>query len=193
MEEIVTVDGRQFKLTVDRPLTAQEKAQVLTEIRKQTGCGTCGTRSLDPNWGYGGIRALGACTKTSIKGGDNVTLTANPNNGTAPYTVRFFKQLAGAPTTVTTDIAVAADGGTATYTYSATDLDITTAGPGTSATIANFDGSGLDLPEKTAGNVRFVVHTSDSCPTASGGAKHCIESCEITIVCPTPTCSFVVT
>ena len=67
MEEIVTVDGRQFKLSVDRPLTATEKAQVLTEIRKQTGCGTCGpARTMTA--GFADIQSMLTCfggTKSS--------------------------------------------------------------------------------------------------------------------------------
>lgn len=33
MEEIVTVDGRRFKLTTDRPLTASEKERAIADIR----------------------------------------------------------------------------------------------------------------------------------------------------------------
>lgn len=56
MEEIITVDGRQFKLSADRPLTVQEKAQTIAEIRKQTGCGTCGPKvsKMGNDWQYGG-------------------------------------------------------------------------------------------------------------------------------------------
>ncbi len=56
MEEIITLDGKQFKLTTDRPLTAEQKEQVIAEIRKQTGCGTCGPKvsKMGNDWQYGG-------------------------------------------------------------------------------------------------------------------------------------------
>jgi len=37
MEEVITLDGRQFRLTTDRPLTILEKEQAIADIKKQTG------------------------------------------------------------------------------------------------------------------------------------------------------------
>src|SRR3990167_10095345 len=99
MEEIITLDGRQFKLTVDRPLNATERAQVLSEIRKQTGCGTCGPRvaNMGNDWQYGGIYGLtvpqtpstGSCVTGTKKSTDPVTLSVQPTGGVGPYTAWF--------------------------------------------------------------------------------------------------------
>lgn len=39
MEEIIDIDGRQFKLMTDYPLTMEQKAQAIAEIRRQPECG----------------------------------------------------------------------------------------------------------------------------------------------------------
>jgi len=36
MEEVITLDGRQFRLTTNRPLTILEKEQAIADIKKQT-------------------------------------------------------------------------------------------------------------------------------------------------------------
>lgn len=46
MEEIVTIDGKQYKLMYDRSLTVEQKTQAITDIRKQTGCG-CGNKAVN--------------------------------------------------------------------------------------------------------------------------------------------------
>lgn len=46
MEELVTIDGTQFKLMTDQPLTAEQKTQTVEEIRKSTGCG-CGNKTVN--------------------------------------------------------------------------------------------------------------------------------------------------
>ena len=201
MEEIITLDGRQFKLTVDRPLTATEKAQVLADIRKQTGCTSgCGQRTMGSDWQYGGqISSLAVtCTRTTVTSapGNPVSLSASPNLGTAPYTVRFLGQfsatpalLTGAGLTGTAQQTVATDGGTTTaVTYQVSDAEIVTAGP-SQPSVANVDGSGISIPAKAANTIRFLNHTADSCPTV---ALHCLEWCDLAIVCPTPTCNFTV-
>lgn len=50
MIEIVTVDGKQFELATEYPLTEQQKQQTISDIRKQTGCSSCNkTQSLGGN------------------------------------------------------------------------------------------------------------------------------------------------
>lgn len=196
MEEIITVDGRQFKLLTDRPLTVQEKTHTIAEIRKQTGCGTCGGQKI-VRTASGNIQTMVAtCTKTTINGGETTNLSAAPNNGTAPYTVKFLAQFGGAPAQLTGGgltgsslQTVLVDGGiTTAVTYTVSDAEIV-ASVGGALAATNVDGSGIDLAASAANTVRFIVHTSDSCPT---GALHCLESCTLAIVCTTPTCNFIV-
>lgn len=44
MEEIITVDGMQYVLTYDTPLTAEQRTQTISNIREQSGCG-CGNKA----------------------------------------------------------------------------------------------------------------------------------------------------
>lgn len=206
MEEIVTVDGRQFKLTVDRPLSALEKSQVIADIRKQSGCGTCGRPGVRTMEGRAGIATLQVCTKATISSeiGNVATLLACPNDGTAPYTVTFLGQFGAAPVVLAAGVApygltganpqvVATDGActAAGVTYQVTDAQIVASagGPPVVAAVPGVNGSGIGVPAGAVNTVRFLVHTADSCPT---GALHCVEYCDLTIVCPTPTCNFTV-
>lgn len=43
MKETIIVDGKQFILTTDLPLTVKQKEQAIVEIRRQSGCG-CGNK-----------------------------------------------------------------------------------------------------------------------------------------------------
>jgi hypothetical protein len=212
MEEIITVDGRQFKLSTDRPLTAEQKTQTIAEIRKQTGCGTCGkpaTAGRTPNirnmGNRAGIATLQDCQKATVSGNppdDIVTLAASPDEGTAPYNVRFLIQVgglnAGAPRLLSLgdgalsgddEQTVDVDGGTTTaVTYTVNDTEIVGSGTAPPA-VADVDTSGIPVPLGSANSMRFIVHTTDSCPTAN---QHCIEYCDLTVECPTPSCNFVV-
>lgn len=49
MEEIITVDGMQYRLISNSPLTVQQRSQTISDIRRQSGCG-CGkqTASIMP-------------------------------------------------------------------------------------------------------------------------------------------------
>lgn len=200
MEEIITVDGKQFKLSTDRPLTALERAQTIDQIRKQTGCGTCGTknmRSMDQNWGYGGIKSMAACSTIVYADRDPVTLTANPDTGTAPYTVRFWRRSTTAYTNVGTATA-AVDGDTVSTSFSMSDVLIAGAlGDGAAMvpdSVNTSTGAVIDSVTTAAtiaaGTIRLAVTTIDSCPT---GAKTCVEWCDISLACPAPVCNFVVT
>lgn len=203
MEEIIALDGKQFKLTVDRPLTATEKAQVLADIRKQTGCGTCGTRTAQPVRNMGGRIASmvppATCTKTTISSapGDLATLSATPNNGTANYTVTFLGQFGGAPVVLAgagltgfNPQAGLVDGQTTTLvTYQVSDAEIVASAGGPPAAL-NVNGSGIGVPAGAVNTVRFIVHTIDQCPT---GALSCLDYCDLAIICPTPICNFIVT
>ena len=201
MEELVTIDGRQFKLTSDRPLTASEKAQAIADIRKQAGCGTCGKPAT--MGGRAGIATLQTCTKTTASStiGDLVNLAATPADGTAPYIVTFLGQFGAAPVVLAAGVAPYGLTGanpqtglldnqtTTAVTYQISDAEIVASAGGPPA-VANVNGSGIGVPVGAANTVRFLVHTSDACPT---GSLHCVEYCDLGIVCVAPTCNFVVT
>ena len=129
MEEIVTVDGKQFKLTTDRPLTALERQQTISQIRQQTGCSSCHQpRGL--SLGYGGIQSLGACAASNKSSGDTVTLTASPYGGVRPYTVNFYRKIvSGAYQLLGTTALTAGDPETtaASTSFILTDDDVATA------------------------------------------------------------------
>mgnify|MGYP003393798175 CR=1 FL=1 len=211
MEEIITLDGRQFKLTVDRPLTATEKAQVLTEIRKQTGCSTCGPRvaNMGNDWQYGGIHSLIFDSDvtgdgTGPKGsGSTVTLKANPLSGVGPYDVRFWRSNTGA-SPITTDITNASymgstEGVTVTATYVITDIDVAAAVGNTLAQVPSAVNTttgvitlGGATTALTAGSIRFYSSIVDSCKGALGPGV-CAQYADVTLTCVAPTCNFVVT
>jgi hypothetical protein len=222
MEEIITVDGKQFKLSTDRPLTALERAQTIAQIRQQTGCGTCGgkaaqLRSMDSGLGYGEIKSMGPCA-AGLKGSgpldDPVSLVAAPDGGVGPYTVKFYIKRnteayvlmatgAGTPAlgTVTgTNTQTVNEGSSTTaFSYKLIDTDIVAATgdaaagePATGTTGAVTDPADTTAP-LSAGQIRFATTTVDSCVVAAGGPKYCIEWCDVTITCVAPTCNFTVT
>lgn len=133
MEEIITLDGRQFKLTTDRPLTAYEKAQAIDDIASQTGCSTCGQSSGQSSLSNGRIESLApTCNATAKVVGQTVMLTAQPHGGVAPYTIKFYKGATQIGTTVTGIaenvattpqyyILTAGDAGTQTFSTTTTD------------------------------------------------------------------------
>ncbi len=206
MEEIVTVDGRQFKLSVDRPLNATERAQVLTEIRKQTGCSTCHQpRTLST----GGVYSLpfdsdvtGTTTATVKNSGSTVTLTAGPSGGTRPYTVRFWRSNTGvAPIAVGSAHTTAAgdtEGTTVADSYVILDVDVaaaignTTAGTPLAVDIATGAiALGGTAAELATGSIRFYSSVVDSCPGTDKGT--CAQYVDVVVTCVAPTCNFVVT
>jgi hypothetical protein len=73
MKEIVTIDGKQFELDIEYPLTEQQRQQTILDIRKQIGCSTCNkTQSLE-----NGIQTLSqACVDVVVKAPTNITLTS---------------------------------------------------------------------------------------------------------------------
>jgi hypothetical protein len=72
MKEIVTVDGKQFELTTEYPLTEQQRQQTISDIRKSTGCSSCNkTQSLGGN-----IQTLAAvCVDVVVQTPAVVTVT----------------------------------------------------------------------------------------------------------------------
>ncbi len=219
MEEIITVDGRQFKLSTDRPLTAEQKVQTIVEIRKQTGCGTCGPNvaKMDNDWQYGGVRKLtvpqtpsATVTCPTLKQSlQDITLGVTPTGGVRPYTAWFYikhnteapyiipsARLAGA-----TNPAVAIEEDIlTTRTYTLNDLDVSSAtGDSISATAfqpSDVSDAGVLSFNATAlnlavGSIRFISAIRDSC-AAVGGPGTCAQWCDVTTACVPPTCGFVV-
>lgn len=71
MNEIITIDGKQFELITEYPLTEQQRQQTISDIRKQSGCGSCNkTQSLD-----GSIQTLEAgCIDVTVQAPATITL-----------------------------------------------------------------------------------------------------------------------
>jgi hypothetical protein len=73
MKEVVTIDGKQFELDSEYPLTEEQRYQTTLDIRKQIGCSTCNkTRSLGD-----GMKILAdpSCTDIMVYAPANVTIT----------------------------------------------------------------------------------------------------------------------
>lgn len=97
MEEIITLDGKQFKLTTDRPLTALERQQTISEIKKQTGCSSCHQPKVMGNMASDwqklnvpqtpGTGTNSAGTKSSLS---PIDLNVQPNGGVGPYKAWFY-------------------------------------------------------------------------------------------------------
>lgn len=215
MEEIITLDGKQFKLTTDRPLTALERQQTIEQIRKQTGCSGCGSKVMSGGTIYNMAPSCAGGTKGT---GDTITLNAAPMFGTGPYIVKFYmKRNTEAPFLITTGSGTPAigtpGGGAATQTavaeattatvptataltYTLLDSDIAYASGDTTASVPTSDTTGAVVNTTTSsasldvGKIRFITTITDSCPTLP---KFCAEYCDVTVACPTPTCNFIVT
>jgi hypothetical protein len=90
MEEIVTVDGMQYVLTCDTPLTEEQKSQTISNIRKESGCG-CGNKAAH----LGGVHTLQGAAHTTINmlAPPNITVTdiniggSDCPSGTCPDTI----------------------------------------------------------------------------------------------------------
>lgn len=203
MEEIITVDGKQFKLTTDRPLTALEKTQTIAQIRKQTGCSSC---HQPRTMSTGGVYSLpfghdGAGTNSIVgtKGsGSTINLSATPNGGVEPYDVRFWYSLDGlAISQVGTD-HMGAQNVAVIDSYVLTDPDIAGAlgGAGTAPLDVNTGTGAITLGGAaavlTAGSIRFYTSIVDSCAGA-GGRGTCAQYVDVITTCVAPTCGFVVT
>ncbi len=200
MEEIITVDGRQFKLTTDRPLTALERQQTIAQIRTQTGCSSCRQPATMSVGGFGDIYGLAdSCVTTTKSSGDTITLAASPSGAIGPYHVRFFRMPnasyamsygeIGSVRTIT-------EGSSTSTNFSLSDSDLvaasgnTTAGtPVTGATGAITDPNDSGAPI-AAGYIRVATTVYDSCPT---GAQSCVSYCDVALGCVAPTCNFTVT
>ncbi len=204
MEEILTIDGRQFKLTTDRPLTATEKQQTIAQIRQQTGCGTCRQPST---LSTGGVYSLpfgndGAGTAPALPkaSGDIVGLSATPNGGVGPYDVRFWKSLNGTTiTSVGTAHLAAPEAIAVTDSYTLIDSDIAAAsgnGAATAPSDVNITTGvitlGATVAALAAGSIRFYTSVVDSC-LGAGGRGTCAQYADVATTCVAPTCGFVVT
>lgn len=72
MKEMVTIDGKQFELTTEYPLTEQQRQQTILDIRKQTGCSSYNkTQSLD-----GSIQTLAtSCINVTVVAPATIIIT----------------------------------------------------------------------------------------------------------------------
>ncbi len=201
MEEIVTVDGHQFKLTTDRPLTAMERSQTIAQIRQQTGCSSCRQpNTLSTGFGNGSIYGLAdTCVTTTKSSGDAITLAASPSGAIGPYYVRFWRMPASGGAMSFGEIGgvrTVNEGSSTSTSFTLYDTDLvaaagTTAGTPTysSTTLGEIydPGTGNNL---AAGKIRVATTVYDSCPT---GGQSCIAWCDINLGCIAPTCNFTVT
>ncbi len=75
MEEILNIDGKQYKITTSEILNSAQKAEVIRQIR--TDCKTCGNKSqiLNPATGCG----------ITIKTGTSKTIGCTASGGTGRY------------------------------------------------------------------------------------------------------------
>lgn len=199
MEEIITLDGMQFKLSTDRPLTALERAQTIAEIRKQTGCSTC-HQPRTMSAGFGDIYGLSdSCSTATKASGQTITLQAAPNSAVAPYHVRFWRKPTSGGTMswqeVGTVRTVTVDGGTTSDSFTLYDLDVASALGDSTAGVLTSSTSGA-ISETTAaftlsvGKIRVATTVFDSCPVTP---MTCVTSCDVNLACVAPTCNFTVT
>lgn len=199
MEETITLDGRQFKLSYDRPLTAEQRAQTIAQIRQQTGCGGgCGQPKTLSDWGYGGfgsIQAMATCATGTKASGETITLTSTPAGAIGPYYVRFWRKSAPGAFTELGSLRTVTEGNTTSTGITLADTDFTGAvGDTTAGTPTTGANGAITDPEDTgaalsAGKIRVATTVYDSCPT---GAQSCVEYCDVNLACIAPTCNFVV-
>jgi hypothetical protein len=72
MEELITLDGKQFRLMSDRPLTTFERQQTISDIRRQSECSSCNrTQSLG-----NGIQTLASsCIDITVEAPADIAVT----------------------------------------------------------------------------------------------------------------------
>lgn len=110
MEEIITVDGMQYKLTYYSPLTEEQLTQTISNIKKGSGCG-CGNKAAH----------LGEVYALQTSGCANLNMLAPPNITVTGIKVGTIDCPTGVcPDTICTSIGCASDTRdiVATYTNS---------------------------------------------------------------------------
>ncbi len=122
------------------------------------------------------------CPLEPKKSGDTINFRTNPTGGFSPYTVEFRKDNIlidpsllidefGQPS-ISNPLTNIAENTLLNRIYTLTDVDVAAA---------------------VGGLIQFSVRTIDSCPSGVGGPSSCEKVCDITIVCVSPICNFVIT
>ncbi len=155
----------------------------------------CGSATVQS--AYGAPQAPISCGATKYSG-DTINLSAHPDSGIGPYTVRFWKKVGGTGGTysiVGTVKSPVTEATTVTESILLNDFDVSsatgdiTAGAPTSDTVGIIiDPFGGGSPLGT-GKIRVATTVADSCPL---GPKICISYCDVTLGCAAPTCNFTV-
>jgi hypothetical protein len=99
MEEIITVDGMQYVLTYDTPITEEQRTQTISNIRKESGCGY-GNKAAH----LGGVHTLQGYAHATIN------MLAPPNITVTDINIGGIDCPSGAcPSTICTSIGCATD------------------------------------------------------------------------------------
>jgi hypothetical protein len=203
MQETITIDGRQFTLSYDTPMTEEQRAQTIAQIRSQTGCSSCRQPNTMSTEGFGNIYGLADTCVTSTKSsGDTITMSASPNGAVGPYYVRFWRMPATGATNALSwselgTTRTVTEGSTTSTSFTLYDTDLVAAsGNGTAGTpvcsattLGLLVDPGLSGAPLDTGRIRVATTVYDSCPT---GGQCCLSWCDISLGCVAPTCNFTV-
>lgn len=175
MEEIITIDGKKYKLTYNKPLTADQRSNAIAEIQKQSSCVECGSETTSSD----DVKSMAPTCPGPKQSGDTVTLNCAPDGGVGPYTVTYYKKVGAAAEMMLGTSHTVPEGGPdpTPYTDTITDSDVSGATGDPAAT-----------PPLASATIRYRVSIEDSCPT---GVQTCTELCDVGITCVAIACNFI--
>jgi len=117
MNKVLTLE-RLKEMSQEEIINAYRNGYVLEGIER-AGCSSCERTNKESMSNRHPISSLVTCTKTSGVVGNVVTLKSTPTTGTAPYTVKFWKD-----TTLLTTFTNVPENTLKTYNYTLVAADI---------------------------------------------------------------------
>ena len=201
MEETVTINEQQYKLSYYQPLTPEQRSKAIEQLKilyVPKGCiimrESSPMQQMSSQQIYGNLMILtSSCPGGTKQKGGTISLNAAPMGGIAPYTVMYYKKIGtAAPTqigTTATGVSEATNSTTPstttqTYTILNDDVKNSTGDPTPAPGSPPYVSTAL-----VSGHLRIITQITDSCPT---GSQSSIEFCDVSLSCASPACNLII-
>lgn len=202
MEEIITINDRQYKLFSNQLLTFEQRSKAIEQLKILYGSKGCfkmresfSMQQMSSQQIFGNLMILtSSCPGGTKQKGGTISLNAAPMGGIAPYTVIYYKKIGtsspvqiGTTATGVSEAANSTTPSTTTQTYTILNDDVKNS---VGDAIPNPAASPYVSTALASGYLRIITQITDSCPT---GSQSSIEFCDISLSCAAPTCNLIIT